>query len=299
MQCRLTDLDLFRSLSGSVTTLANDAVRLRCSCNPDCSNARKVPSSKKIQLQILNKIENDRSVSHYRPYSFILIRKQYGCMKNYRRYRRHRRYSLSKKWNLEGSWSVVRGAQIQAFTFSSQDHGRLPDVWCGVLCVVCGVGGVLCWCWCLVVVVVLCGYCVVLWCGVVWCGVYFCVFLCFFFFLFFSQFSSFSFLLSLSFFLLSSFLLLSSLLSSLLFLCFFSLLFSPPNTVERTDQPTRRPTSRHLNVIWRTAGAPQSVLSLLLSPCSSLLSLPSSKKKEGTFNYMNISGEGIIFYYSF
>ena len=114
------------------------------------------------------------------------------------------------------------------------------------------------------------------WCGVVWCGVVcmFVSFLCCF--LFFSQFSSFSFLLSVS----------SSLffpLFSLLFLFFFSLLFSPPNTMERTDQPTRRPTSRHLNVIWRRASAQQSVLSLLLSPASSLLPLPSSKKIGGNF----------------
>ena len=131
--------------------------------------------------------------------------------------------------------------------------------WCVVLVLVSGGGGVV---W------VLCGCCVgvVWWCGVVWCDVVCVGFLS-------SQFSSFSFLLSLF-----------SLLSfSLLFLFFFSLLFSPPNTVERTDQPTRRPTSRHLNVIWRTVGAQQSVLSLLLSPPSSLLSLPSSKKRRELF----------------
>ena len=82
---------------------------------------------------------------------------------------------------LAGSWSVVRGAHVQAFTFSSQDHGRLSAVlWCvvccvcmrvllcgvlrGVWCVVC-VSGVLCWCWC--------------WC----CVVVWCVFLCFSIFL--------------------------------------------------------------------------------------------------------------------
>ena len=123
-------------------------------------------------------------------------------------------------------------------------------------------------------------------------GVCFCVFVLF---CFFGGFSSFSFLLSLfpsslSFFLLSSFPLLSS-LSCLPFHFLFSLLFSPPNTVERTDQPTRRPTSRHLNVIWRTAGAQQSVLSLLLS-------LSSSKKRIGTLNDRNISGEEFILYYS-
>ena len=97
----------------------------------------------------------------------------------------------------------------------------------------------------------------------------------------------------------SSFSLAPSLLSSLfclLFLFLFSLLFSPPNTMERTVQPTRRPTSRQLNVIWRKASAQQSVLSLLLSPPSSLLPLPSSKNREGTFNYRNISGDEFIFY---
>ena len=76
-----------------------------------------------------------------------------------------------------------------------------------------------------------------------------------------------------------------------------TVLFSPPNTMERTDQPTRRPTSRHLNVIWRRASAQQSVLSLLLSPPSSLLLSfqRTKKKKEGTFHYRNISGEEFIF----
>ena len=73
-----------------------------------------------------------------------------------------------------------------------------------------------------------------------------------------------------------SFFLLSSFPSSLLFLFFFSLHFSP-----------RRPTSRHLNMIWRTASAQQSVLSLLLSPPSSppfsFLSLISSKKRGENF----------------
>ena len=123
---------------------------------------------------------------------------------------------------------------------------------CGVLrgvCVVCCVGV---WWWC----------CVVWWC----IFVSFCVVFLFFFpnfllFLFFPLF-----------------------LSSL-FSCSYSSLFSypPPNTMERTDQPTRRPTSRHLNVIWRRASAQQSVLSLLLSPPS----LPSPplllKNKGGNF----------------
>ena len=74
-----------------------------------------------------------------------------------------------------------------------------------------------------------------------------------------------------------------------------SLLFSPPNIMERTDQPTRRPTSRHLNVIWRRASAQQSVLSP--PPLPSLLPSPPPLllKKEETFYYRNISGEEIIF----
>ena len=157
---------------------------------------------------------------------------------------------------------------------------------CGVLCVHEGVllCGVLRGVWCVVLVLVL-----VFGGGVVWCGVV-CIFVLFFLSMFFFLFLA----LSLSFFSL-----LSSLLSSLFSSSFSFLLFSPPNTMERTDQPTRRPTSRHLNVIWRRASAQQSVLSLLLSPPSSLLPFPSSKKKEGTFYYRNISGEEFIFYYSF
>ena len=95
------------------------------------------------------------------------------------------------------------------------------------------------------------------------CGVYLCVFLCCF-----SLFLSILFILSLSLSLfLSSLFFPLFLSSSLLFLFSFSLLFSPPHTMERTDQPTR----------WRRASAQQSVLSLLLFPPSSLLSLPSSK----------------------
>ena len=149
-------------------------------------------------------------------------------------------------------------------------------MWYVVFCVcACGVCGVYMWC------------CVVVW--VVWVLCVFCVFVLFFF--------SLNSLLYLSCSLFPSSLSFFSLLSlfSLLILFLFSLLFSPPTTVERTDQPTRRPTSRHLNVIWRTAGAQQSVLSLLLSPPSSLLTLSSSKtKEEGTLNYRNISGKYFV-----
>ena len=96
-----------------------------------------------------------------------------------------------------------------------------------------------------------CGCCVVLvlaWCGVAVWSV--CVFSLFFLSILFFLF------LALSFFLLS-------------FLLLSSLHFSP-----------RRPTSRHLNVIWRTASAQQSVLSQLLPPPFS----PSPpQKKRGNF----------------
>ena len=116
--------------------------------------------------------------------------------KNYRRY-------VTGVTDLIEKWHYVRGAHIQAFTFSSQDHGRLSAVlWCAV---------------------------------VVWCAVGWCVFLCFFLcdFLFFSLNSLllFSCSLFLSFFLSSSFLLLSSFLFSLLFLFFFSLFSSCHQTL--------------------------------------------------------------------
>ena len=118
--------------------------------------------------------------------------------------------------------------------------------------------------WCVVCV---CVVVVVWWCGV---GVFFVSIL---FFLF----------LALSFSLSPLFSSLFSSLFSLLFLFLFSLPFSSTNTVERTDQPTRRPTSRPLNIIWRTAGAQQSVLSLFLSPPSSLPLPFHPEKKRGDF----------------
>ena len=63
---------------------------------------------------------------------------------------------------------------LEVHTFSSQDHGRLSGVWCGVVCFVraCGVCGV----WVVCVHVVLCVVlvvCVLLCCGgaCVWCVV--------------------------------------------------------------------------------------------------------------------------------
>ena len=159
--------------------------------------------------------------------------------------------------------TVARHARVQAFVC----------VQC--VCLSVCVHVVFCVVWVLCVVWVVCVF------------VLFCFFLSILFFLFLAL----SFLL-LSLSSLSSFLPLLSSLFCLLFLFLLSLLFSPTNTVQSTDQQNWRPTSRHVNVIWRTAGAQQSVLSP--PPISSLLLSPSSPKKEGTFHYRNISGEGII-----
>ena len=76
------------------------------------------------------------------------------------------------------------------------------------------------------------------------------------------------------------------------FLCFcVVLLFSlkPPNTMERINQHG----GQHRGIgtsIFHTASAQQSV-----SPSSLLPPSHTQKKKEGTFYYRNISGEGIIF----
>ena len=54
-----------------------------------------------------------------------------------------------------GSWSVDRGAHIQAFTFSSHDHGRLS----GFVWFVWYEGGVyVCMCVCVYVYVCVCVY---------------------------------------------------------------------------------------------------------------------------------------------
>ena len=86
-----------------------------------------IPSlTKSLQVQIGNKIENNRTVSDYSRYSFIIIRKNSWP---------HEITDVTsvtvliQKRALEGSWSVVRGAHFQAFTLKlPQDHGRLPAV---------------------------------------------------------------------------------------------------------------------------------------------------------------------------
>ena len=175
---------------------------------------------------------------------------------------------------------------------------------CGVVspCVLC-VHVVLCRCGrCAVVGVVCCVGCGVWCCVVVWVvccvGVVCCVFVflcCFAFFLVNS-------LLSLSCSRLLSLLSLFSLLSSVFSSSSSSLLFPsrPTNTVQSTDQQNWRPTSRHLNVIWRTAGAQQSVVSPPLH--SSLLpSLPLLllKKKGGNFLLQEYFRRGIYFLLQF
>ena len=168
--------------------------------------------------------------------------------KNHRLYRRYICYSFLKKMALAGSWSDVGGAHIQAFTFSSQDHGRLSDkhiskhslfrlkitvvcrlstcpsihlsldedtlkitvgcLVCGVVCV-CGVLCLVCACGVCGVWVVLLWWCVCVVCGEAWHSLSLAL----------SPSSSLSLSLSLSFSLLSLFF-------SLLFLFFFSCSFS-------------------------------------------------------------------------
>ena len=161
---------------------------------------------------------------------------------------------------------------------------------CGVLCFVCACG--VCGVWVVCVHVVLCrrACCVYMWCCVgvgdvlcgccvlcgLWCvvlcrcvGGVLCVFVFLCCFAFFSSILFFLFLALSSLFFPSS---LVSLLSSLFSSSSLLFPFTPTNTVQSTDQQNWRPTSRHLNVIWRTAGAQQSVVS---PPLHSLLpSLP-------------------------
>ena len=125
-----------------------------------------------------------------------------------------------------------------------------------VCCALCGC--VLCWCWCLVVVV-----------------------LCAFLFP-----SFFSLFLLLSSFPLSLFSLLSSLPLPLL-----SSLLANQHCGKNRSTNTAANFEALEDVMWRTAGAQQSVLS---SPLPSLLPSP-QKKEEGTFNYRNISRRGNYF----
>ena len=138
----------------------------------------------KIQLQIGNKIENNRPASNYRHYRSVLIRKQYG------------RRTITDITDSTGVTDLIKNGigmmmvgcsrrtypSIHLFVSKSRSVVRGAVVCCVCMRVLC----------CVVCCVVWCG---VVWCGVVWCGVYFCVFLCCCFFSFFSQLSSFSFFL--------------------------------------------------------------------------------------------------------
>ena len=145
--------------------------------------------------------------------------------------------------------------------FSLDEDTLKITVGCLVCGVVCGVvcGGVLWWWWWCVCVVVLLWWCVCVWCVVklgthtlsLSCSLSFLLsfpfffslnfFSLFFFFFFFS--CSFSYSCSCS---CSSFFILP------FYSLFSSLPFTPTNTVQSTDQQTRRPTLRRLNVMWRT-----------------------------------------------
>ena len=79
-------------------------------------------------------------------------------------------------------------------------------------------------------------------------------------------------------------------LSSLPFSLIFSDLFSPPNNVQSTDQPTRRPMFWRSNVVWRTVGSQHLPTNCTecCHVCDGSLLLPSSsskkkKKREGFF----------------
>ena len=134
---------------------------------------------------------------------------------------------------------------------------------CGVLCVHEGV--------------VLCG---------VWCGV---VSICVVFFSLFSQFSSFSFLLSLSFFSL-----LSSLFSSL-----FSSSFSLSFLLATKHYGKNRSTNTAANIKAFECDLAQGKCTAVGSLPPPFSPSPPQKKKEETFYYRNISGEGIILHYSY
>ena len=215
---------------------------------------------------------------------------------------------------LAGSWSVVWPAHIQAFTFSSQDHGRLSGVclwrvWCVCVCCcvymwwcvwcwwcvgcvctcggVCGVGGVCC---CVVVVRV---------CGVWWslahslsCSLSF----------HFSFSFAFPFFFTLIFLFLSSFFSLApSLTFALALVLSFSSLFSSHHQT-LWKEPIKQHGGQHRG-IWMWSGARQ-VHSSRFSPSSSPLPPPffpspppfsPSPQKKGSFYDRNISGEEFIF----
>ena len=129
-----------------------------------CLAAFRIPSfTKSLQLQIGNKIENNRTVSDYRRYNFILNRKQYvrALGRSWLLFEvhisKHSSFRLkitvgcltsaypSIHFSLDEGHSQDHGRLpdkcISKRSQNSQDHGRLPEV---LWCVVCGV-----WCGCM------------------------------------------------------------------------------------------------------------------------------------------------------
>ena len=231
---------------------------------------------------------------------------------------------------LAGSWSDVGGAHIQAFTFSSQDHGRLSivhiskhslfswrrhsqdhgrlsGVWCGV-CVVC--------------VVVVCCVVVLWWCVCVVCGEAWHTLSLSLLFSLLPLLFPFLFLSSIFFSLLFLFLCLLLLFLLLLLLLFFLFLFFLLSSLLLTLLFSSLHANKHCTKHWSTNTASnfeafecdvahgtfiatanelhRMFPPLLLPPLLSSLLPPShTQKKEGDFLLQVKFWRGIYFYYSF
>ena len=203
------------------------------------------------------------SICRHRHYRFIKKKsKTINPHQHYRRYRHYSCYSYKLKMALARSWSDVGSAHIQAITFLLTK--TLSRSRSVVWCVV----------WCVVKL------------GTLSLLLSLLPLLCLL-----------SFSLSLSFCLFLFFLLSFSFYS-----LFSSLPFTPTNTVQSTDQQTRRPTSRRLNVMWRTVRSKQLPTNctershLSSSLLFSLLLLPPPSLPHQKEEYF---WRGIYFYYSF
>ena len=203
---------------------------------------------------------------------------------------KHSLFLLTK--TLSRSRSVVAYPSIHI----KLSRSRSVD-WCVVWCVCGGVCDVLWWCvlcvlccvWCVECVVVL-WWCVCAVCGEAWhtLSLLFSLLPLLFLFLFLSYLSfSFSFSLASSLTLALALVLSLSLLSFFLlpfYSLFSSLPFTPTNTVQSTDQKTRRPTLRRWNVMWHTVRSQQ--LPTNCTECSHLFTShsslpPTPRKKRG------------------